>query len=269
MELSKSHTTNIRWRSVALPTEHGGWAFITEPILLGLLLAPSLGGAALSAATLGAFLLRQPLKIYIKDVRAGRRVPRTHTARQFTLIYAMLTAAFSLTTLLFISSLAALLPLLFALPLFVVQLTYDIGNRSRSIVAEMAGALATGALVSCIVLMQDWSLVPALALWLGLAVKTLTAILYVRARLSLERGKSSGATLAITAHAAACALLLLAYHLELLPRTAPLAMGILTVRAAFGLSVRRSARQAKVIGMREVAYGLGFIFLIAMGYRVG
>jgi hypothetical protein len=36
----ESHTANIRWRAVALPTEHGSWSFVGEPILLGLLLAP-------------------------------------------------------------------------------------------------------------------------------------------------------------------------------------------------------------------------------------
>ncbi len=185
MELSKSPTTHIRWRSVALPTEHGGWSFISEPILLGLLLAPSSGGIALGVAALGVFLLRQPFKIFVKDVRSGRRVARTHTARQFILVYAVLTAAAGLMILLLMPSPETLLPLLFALPLFAIQLTYDISNQSRSIVAEITGSLATGALASLIVLMQGWSMLPALGLWLVMALKATTAILYVRLRLRM------------------------------------------------------------------------------------
>jgi hypothetical protein len=268
LELSKSHTTNVRWRSVALPTEHGGWSFITEPILLGLLLAPNLGGIALGIAALGAFLLRQPLKLYVKDVRSGRRVPRTYVARQFLLLYGTLTIAASLITLMLIPLFDALLPLLFALPLFAIQLTYDIGNKSRSLVAEMTGALATGALASSIVLMYGWSLFPALGLWLALAAKAITAVFYVRSRLRLERGKPASAMLAMSAHGMACALLLIANRYGFIPWSAPLAMGVLTSRAALGLSPWRAARPPKVIGMQEIAYGLGFVLLIVMGHKI-
>ena len=45
-------------RSVALPTEHGGWGFLAEPILPGLLVAPSWAGLLLSLAALAVFLDR-------------------------------------------------------------------------------------------------------------------------------------------------------------------------------------------------------------------
>lgn len=269
MELSKSPTTHIRWRSVALPTEHGGWSFIIEPILLGLLLAPSLGGVALGVTALGAFLLRQPLKIFVKDVRSGRQAPRTYIARQFLLFYATLTFAASLITLLLIPSLYTLLPLLLALPLVAVQLTYDMGNKSRSLVAELAGSLATGALASSIVLMHGWSLFTALGLWLALAAKAITAVLYVRSRLRLERGKPADLILAIVAHELACALLLIANRYGFIPWGAVLAMGILTSRAALGLSPWRAAHPPKVIGMQEIAYGLGFVLLVVMSHKIG
>ncbi|RLE22124.1 MAG: hypothetical protein DRJ50_08160, partial [Actinobacteria bacterium] len=48
------------WRSVAIPSEHGGWGLTGEPILLGLLLAFSWAGAAVGAAALLAFLVRTP-----------------------------------------------------------------------------------------------------------------------------------------------------------------------------------------------------------------
>lgn len=269
MKLSESHTANVRWRSIALPTEHGGWSFVCEPILLGLLLAPSLAGLALGAAALGAFLLRQPLRIYIKDMRSERRATRTPVARQFALLYAALTLTAGLITLLNTPSFDALLPLLFALPIFVVQLAYDFSNKSRSLIAEMSGSLATGALASSIVMVGGWLLIPALGLWLALAAKSVAAVWYVRSRLRLERGKPANAGLVVAAHGLACGLLLLAYVYELVPLLTPVAMGILTIRAAVGLSRWRKARVPKQIGIQEVVYALGFVLLVAAGYRLG
>ena len=41
--------TRPLWRSVAIPTEHGGWGLTLEPVVLGLAVAPSLAGIALGA----------------------------------------------------------------------------------------------------------------------------------------------------------------------------------------------------------------------------
>ncbi len=269
MEPPPSPAPTVRWRSVALPTEHGGWAFVIEPLLLGLLLAPGLGGLTLSIAALGAFLLRQPLKLYVKDVRNQRSVPRTYVARRFMLLYGAVTGAASLATLALIPSLDALLPLLFALPLLAIQLTYDLRNQSRSLPAEIAGTLATGALASSIVMIQGWSLIPALGLWLVMAAKASTAVLYVRSRLRLEREKSASVALTLGIHAAAVILLLVAAAYGLIRWTAPFAMGLLAVRAAVGLSPLRTTRPPKIIGMQELGYGLGFLLLVALGYKLG
>ncbi len=265
----QNRASTVRWRSVALPTEHGAWAFVSEPLLLGLILAPTLGGISLSFAVLGAFLLRQPLKIYVKDIRNQRIVPRTYAARRFILLYGAVTGIAAIATLLLIPSVDALMPLLFALPLFVLQLTYDFRNQSRSATAEIAGTLATGAFASSIVMMQGWSLLPALGLWLVLAAKAITAVLYVRSRLRLEREKSANVGLAIAAHAGAVILLLVMSATSLTRWTAPLAMAILTVRAALGLSSFRKARPPKIIGMQEIAYGLLFLLVVAFGYKLG
>lgn len=36
-----SAARTVKLRTVALPAEHGGWGFLFEPIVLGLLLAPT------------------------------------------------------------------------------------------------------------------------------------------------------------------------------------------------------------------------------------
>lgn len=60
-------------RPVAVPSEHGGWGFVLELALLGLLLAPAVAGTRLAMAMLGPFLARQSLKLVLADRRGGRR----------------------------------------------------------------------------------------------------------------------------------------------------------------------------------------------------
>jgi hypothetical protein len=77
-------------RSVALPAEHGGWGFLIEPIILGLLVAFSGMGILLGLSAFGVFLIHQPLKIVIKDRMKGNRPPRTILAERFALGYGAL-----------------------------------------------------------------------------------------------------------------------------------------------------------------------------------
>jgi hypothetical protein len=52
------------------------------------------------------------------------------------------------------------------------------------------------------------------------------------------------------------------------PWTAPVGMGLLTLRAAAGLSGASGRRTAKVVGLQELAFGVGYVLLVAVGYRV-
>src|SRR5512136_2263107 len=63
-------------KAVALPAEHGGWGFLAEPVILGLVLAPSAAGVCLALAALAAFLARHPLRLLLLDRRKGTRYPR-------------------------------------------------------------------------------------------------------------------------------------------------------------------------------------------------
>ena len=55
------------WRTVAIPSEHGGWGLTLEPALLGLLVAWSGAGVCLALAALVGFLARTPLKLAMVD----------------------------------------------------------------------------------------------------------------------------------------------------------------------------------------------------------
>ena len=86
---------DVPWRSVALPVEHGGWSFLFEPVVLGLVLSPSLSGALLGLAALAGFLVRHPLRLVALDRRKGASYPRTALALRFAAAYAGLAAAFA------------------------------------------------------------------------------------------------------------------------------------------------------------------------------
>ncbi|MFW5772853.1 MAG: prenyltransferase, partial [Phototrophicaceae bacterium] len=115
-------------------------------------------------------------------------------------------------------------------------------------------------------LMAGWSWTPALALWLALAIKAVTTVLYVRSRLRLERGKAAAEVAAVGAHGVGLAVLVGAWLAGWLPWTAPLAMALLTIRAGVGPSPLRKPRPPKVIGFQEMGYSLAFVALIALGF---
>jgi hypothetical protein len=69
-------------RSVAVPTEHGGWDLTLEPVVLGLVIFPSGAGLCLASAALVGFMARMPLKVVLVDASRGRHLERTTVARR-------------------------------------------------------------------------------------------------------------------------------------------------------------------------------------------
>lgn len=257
----------VNLRSVALPTEHGGWGFVLEPIVLGLLVAWSLPGAAVALAMLGLFLLHQPLKLALKDNLKRRRVNRTAYAERFALLYGAISAAALLVALLTAAP-TFLIPLALALPLMLVRLAHDARSQSRSLLAELGGAAALGATAAAIAVAGGWALPAALTLWLLIAVRAVTSVIYVRQRLRLEHGTATGAGVAYQAHAIGAAVVAAAVLAGAAPWLALAAYALLVARAALGLSARRVPTAAKKIGLREMVYGLLYALIVGVGYIV-
>ncbi len=259
----------VSLRKIALPVEHGAWGFLLEPALLGLLLAPSAAGVALVVAALAALLLQTPLSLALADARRGRRYPRTVVAWRLAAGYAAVLASAGLLALALAGTSAVLWPVLLATPWVVVQLVYDARNRGRQALPEVSGALAMGALASSVAIAGGWALAPALALWGLLAARTVPSILYVRARLRLERGQPAAVAPVWAAHAGALLAVAGAAAVGWVPVSASLAYVVLAVRAVWGVSERRSPRPAKVIGFRELGYGVFVVLVIVLGYALG
>ena len=90
----KERPATVPWRAVALPVEHGGWGFLVEPLVLGLVLAPSAAGACLALAAAAGFLARHPLRLWLLDRRKHVRYPRTALAERVFAGYALVGLVF-------------------------------------------------------------------------------------------------------------------------------------------------------------------------------
>lgn len=259
--------TRVSWRAVALPVEHGGWGLLGEPILVGLCLAPSRAGLGIAIAALAAFLARHPLKLALADWRRGSRYARTSVALRFVLVYALLAVA----------GLAMAGPaprmtwiaLLAAAPLGAVQLAYDARLKGRGLVPEILGGVALGSVAAAIMIAGGWSAAFAFAAWALLALKAACSVLYVRARLRIDRGLKPAFYPPLASHLGALVVAATLVAIDRAPLLSLFAFAVLTARAAYGLSRYHRVVRPRVVGFQELAFGLGFAFLLILGTRAG
>jgi hypothetical protein len=262
--------SSLNWsqlRSIAVPSQHGVWGFWLEPSLLALIAAPSWAGLCLIGAGLAALLLSHPLMVVIKDRGKGRRYARTQIAERFMLLYGaaaviLLAAAARLAQ-------GDLWPILVvALSFAAMQLFYEIRNANRDVVAELSGAIAFSMLAPAAAVAAGWSIPTALGLWMVIAIRVVVSILYVRARLRLEKGRPANPQVVVAVHVLGTIVLGLLAWVQMTPWTVVIAGLILLIRAVLGVTSMRKPVPARVIGFREIGYGLVTAVLAGVGYRL-
>jgi hypothetical protein len=256
------------WKPVALPAEHGGWGFLAEPVILGLVLGASPAGACLAFGALAGFLARHPLRLWLLDRRKGVRYPRTALAARFFVGYAALASlflagAFALTEAPFWPALAL------AAPIALLALSFDARGRSRDAVPEASGAIALGSSAAAIALASGAPPGLAWGAWALLALRAVTSVLYVRARIRLDRGVAAGPVVVLAGHATALAVAAALARSAWAPWLATGALLVLLARAAWGLSPLRRRVRPQVVGFQELGFGLLTLTLLAFGYRIG
>ncbi len=264
MSQSPVSSASVRppWRAVAIPSEHGGWGLTLEPVLLGLLVAPSVAGAFLGLGALVAFLARTPLKLALIDSRRGRELQRTSMARRVLAVEVAVLAVCALGALL--SGEAELwLPLLGAVPLVAVELWFDVRSRSRRLVPELAGAVGVSAVAAMIVLAAGETTTLAGALWLILAARALTAIPFVRDQVMQLHGRPSTPFAVLGGDIGA---------VLLASTAATLHSGVIAGAATVGAIViyqwitgRKPAASAVVLGVRQTVIGLTLVLITGLG----
>ena len=251
-----------QWRAVAIPNEHGGWGLTLEPVVLGLLIAPSLAGLALGLAAFLAFLVRTPLKLVFVDVRRGRWLARTRLALRVTIVEVLLLVA--------LGALAAsrvgwawLIPVAIAVPLVAVELWFDIRSRSRRLVPELCGSIGIGAAAAAILGAGGESAALAAGAWLVLAARAIGAMPFVRVQIGrLRRGVASP----WHSDLAQVSAVVVAVAALLVDRRVAAGAGAAAVLALLHVVwVRQPPIPAKQLGVGETILGIGLVVATATG----
>jgi hypothetical protein len=246
----------VSLRPIVLPTEHGGWGFLLEPIALGMAVRPSWSGALIAIAFACGFLTRQPLRLLLQDLVRHKSYPRTRWCWTFALLYAL--AAFvALAAAVIISGWAAIIPIGVVVPLGVTQIFYDAHNRGRALLPELGGALAMTSSAAAIAIAGGMHILPAFALSAVIASRAIPSIVFVRTLMQRAHGQTAASWPAISLHAIAILLVALCAT-----KLAVVAMIVLFARAVWTLA--RPVPRAKTIGYREIAYGVMTVVLAAI-----
>ncbi len=251
-------------RSIAVPTEHGGWGLTAEPVALGLAVAPSIAGLCLGSAAIIAFLARTPLRIVLVDRHRNRDLDRTGLARRVLLvevavIVALVAGAAVTATATF------WWPAAIAAPLVATELWFDTRSRSRRLVPELAGTYGICSVAAMILLATGHPPAEAIAAWLILAGRATTAIPHVRAQIARLHRRSWSSRELIVADFAALAVAIAAVAID--PTVAPGAVAVAGVVTIQRITARTPV-PAKVIGIRQTILGLAVVAATVAGIHL-
>jgi hypothetical protein len=249
---------HVALRPLALPSEHGGWGFLLEPIALALIVAPSVAGGAVAIAAVAGFLARHPLRLALSDLLGRKQYARTAVCVRLATAYSAVTIL-ALTAAAHIAGLRVLLPLALALPFAAFQFAHDIRKRARALAPEMAGAAAMGAIAASIAIAAEQSIALASALWCLALLRSIPAIVFVRAVLGKNRRAG-----AIALHVSAVAASIALWQWGLVPVAAVVAMCGLLARA---IITKSGVEPARSVGIRELGYGAATSLLVGFGYH--
>lgn len=253
------------WRSVAIPSEHGGWSLTAEPAVLGLIVAFSWPGLALGAAAMVAFLTRTPLKVVLVDRWRHRWLGRTRLAAGIAAIELACLAGlvgFAVAT----TTERFWVPLAVAAPLVALELWYDMRSRGRRLIPELAGTVGIGSIAAAIGLAGGEADRVAWGLWIVVAARSVAAIPYVRAQIMRGRSRPAPRWTSDMAQLAATAAVMAAWAADLVPAAAAIVVAAL---AMFNTTALRSApRRAVVIGIQQMVFGMAVIATTAVAVTV-
>lgn len=248
-------------RRAAIPSEHGGWSLTLEPAILGLLVAFSAAGCALTLAAVLAFIARTPLKIALVDSHRGRWLERSRLAVRILTwesVVAIALVGFAVAT----TEGPFYWPVVLAAPLIALELWHDMRSRSRYLVPELAGSIGIASIGAIVALAGGVSSGVAGGLWLIMAARSVATIPFVRLQLQRSKVRAAQAWHSDSAQVGAIALGVVGWLTGLLP---PAALVPIVGLAAFQfVAVRRPPPRAAVIGTQQVVLGLTLVLIAAL-----
>lgn len=253
------------WRTVAVPSEHGGWGLTLEPVLLGLMIAPSMVGVMLGVGAFVAFLVRTPLKLIVIDVRRKRWLNRSQLAMKFAIGELAVLAAIA-SAALWAAGWSWLVPVVIAAPLVGTEFWFDVRSRGRRLVPELCGSVGIASVAAVIVFGGGHSASLAVGAWLVLSARAVGAIPFVRVQIARLRGVSGSTRSSDAAQAVAIVMGVVAVVME--RQMVVGLIGLLVITVLQLVWVRRAPLAAKVLGLRQMALGVGLVLVTAAGVLV-
>ncbi|HVW22132.1 MAG TPA: YwiC-like family protein [Opitutaceae bacterium] len=247
-------------RPALAPAEHGSWSLALEPLALGLLIAPVRPAILLAVAALAAFLARRPLKLV---VRGRDRGPQPLAWAALACAASAAAAAFALELWLFRGAwMVWLAPAGLAGG---VYLAFDLRNRGRELVPEIAGAAAFALLPAAMAAsapIPGWAGAPALIA----CGRSLPTVLLIRTYLRQRRGHLSGTAPAWIAALAAVAVAVILAGAGMGPGLAVVALAALAVRSGIYLNRPHPQVGARFLGVQELVLGAAFALAVGLAW---
>lgn len=253
-----------RLSSVALPAEHGSWAFLYEPLLCGLLLSPSWAGFWFAIATCALFLLRHPLKLLWLGRQRGVMTPKQSLARQvaggyaFLALLALLAAGFTAPSFQFVGLALVLLPLAG------LVIAADLGWGSRHIATELLAPAVLAGPAGCLVLLGGGDYPAALTVWLLLCGRAIPAVLLVRVLVQERKQNFLPTWPPVVSHSLGLVVAVMGSVLGWWGWWVGGLYGVLLGRAVWLLSRWRPELTIKQLGFVEVGFGLLTVAWLAL-----
>lgn len=252
-------------RTVAVPTEHGGWSLTLEPVLLALLVAWSWSGLALGVAAMLAFVARTPVKVVLVDGWRHRWLDRSRVAA--------LVAAAEIFTLVVLVTIAGFtgdgrfwIPFAVAAPLVAVEFWFDMRSRSRRLIPELAGTVGIGSVAAAIALADGADLRLALGLWCVVAARGAAAIPYVRTQVFRLHARPHQRWPSDLAQVLAVVAVAVGWTLDAVPFATIIVLAI--VGTANIAALRLEPRPPKILGVQQMIFGLAVTAVTATAILV-
>ena len=254
--------TSVALRTVAIPTEHGGWSLTLEPVALGLIVKPSWAGVALGTVALLGFVARTPVKLVLVDRRRGRSLARTRLAGRVAVVELAL-AGVLLAVAATIAEAVFWWPLAAAVPLIGLELWYDMRSRSRRLVPELAGSLGVSSMAAVIVLAGGGATAVAAGLWCVAGARAVAAIPFIRRQVRRLKGQPHSRLASDVAQGAAVVAVVIAAVLQAAPVAAVVVVALMAlVHMALAYL---PPPPVPVLGAEQVVIGLTVVLTTALG----
>ncbi len=251
-----------RIKSLIFPKEHGAWALTFEPLVLALLLGPSLPGGLLFLGATFAFFAHPSARALL-----SRSKEKSLALKIF--LGTALPALFFLGEYLKLSAWPQHAPLLLALALMVSYLILELFSFERALATEILASVSMGLIALSIVLSAGWTWQVALGFLALVYSRSIGTTVYIFYRLRLLKKQSIYVWPGILLHVLDGFLLLYLMSRNIIPVLGFLAGIMLIVRAFWNLSPLMKKATVRQLGFAEVYFGLAFLVLTAAGYWLG